>query len=140
MDVLPRRWNPSRVAAPIGKYSHLTRVPAGSELLFIAGQVGNDPSGAIREGDSYAQTLAAFGNIRELLGSEGLGPANLVRLLSFVSGADALPGYYAARDETYAEWFPHADYPGHSLAVVAALANPTVLVELEGWAAVPPGQ
>ncbi|HEY4225562.1 MAG TPA: Rid family hydrolase [Pseudolysinimonas sp.] len=133
---IPEHWNPDAVAAPIGKYSHLTRVPAGSELLFIAGQVGNDTSGAI-PGDVYQQTLLVLGNVEALLDSAGLTPANLIRLLSFVAGTEALPGYYAARDEIYARWFPDAVYPGHSLAVVAALAQPSLFVELEGWAAIP---
>jgi enamine deaminase RidA (YjgF/YER057c/UK114 family) len=135
-EATPERWNPRAVAAPIGKYSHLTRVPAGSELLFIAGQVGNDATGAIPD-DSYRQTLQVLGNVEALLDSAGLAPKNLIRLLSFVAGADALPGYYQARDEVYARWFPAADYPGHSLAVVAALAQPALFVELEGWAAIP---
>lgn len=134
--ISPEHWNPDSVAAPIGKYSHLTRVPAGSELLFIAGQVGNDAAGAIPE-DAYGQTLLVLGNVEALLDSVGLTPVHLIRLLSFVAGTDALPGYYAARDEVYARWFPTAAYPGHSLAVVAALAQPALLVELEGWAAIP---
>lgn len=130
-----RHWNPAGVPDPIGKYSHLTRVPPGSALLFVSGQVGNDRQGRI-PGDAYEQTLLAFGNVEALLASEGLRPAHLVRLLSFVAGVDALPGYYAARDEVYARWFPVGEYPGHSLAVVAALAAPGLAVELEGWAVV----
>lgn len=128
------RRNPDAVAAPIGKYSHLTRVPEGRGLLFIAGQVGNDASGAIPD-DAYSQTRATLRNIETLLRSEGLVPRDLIRLLSFVAGAESLPGYYVARDEVYAEWFPGGDYPGHSLAVVQALAGPTLAVEIEGWAA-----
>jgi 2-iminobutanoate/2-iminopropanoate deaminase len=132
----PRRWNPDVIAPPIGKYSHLTQVPANSSLLFIAGQVGNDANGEIAP-DAYGQTVRTFANIEALLDSAGLRPVDLVRLLSFVSGTESLPGYYQARDETYARWFPTGDFPGHSLAVVAALANPSLFVELEGWAAIP---
>ncbi len=134
----PKRSNPDRVAGPIGKYSHVTRVAAGSELVFIAGQVGNDIDGSVADGDAYGQTIATLRNVEALLRSQGLTPSDLIRLLSFVSGVDSLPGYYKARDEIYAEWFPGGDYPGHSLAVVAALAAPSLLVEVEGWAAVSP--
>ena len=136
MIARPERSNPDNVAKPIGKYSHITRVPAGSELVFIAGQVGNEIDGRVADGDSYAQTIATLRNVEALLQSQGLGPADLIRLLSFVNGVTSLPGYYRARDEIYAEWFPGGDYPGHSLAVVAALAGPSLLVEVEGWAAV----
>ncbi|MEV5536254.1 hypothetical protein AB0L13_05300 [Saccharopolyspora shandongensis] len=33
-----KRWNPAGVAPPIGRYSHLARVPAGHEHLIISGQ------------------------------------------------------------------------------------------------------
>ena len=129
------RVNPGDAAPPIGKYSQLTRVPAGTELIFIAGQVGNAIDGAAASGDAYAQTLATFGNIERLLATQGLTPRSLIRLLSFVAGTESLPGYYRARDEIYERWFPDARYPGHSLAVVAALAQPALAVEIEGWAA-----
>lgn len=141
MTHLPERSNPPGVAPPVGKYSHLTRVPAGSELLFIAGQVGNDPGGEIPDAATvdaaYEQTVRTLANIERVLAGAGATPAHLIRLLSFVAGTDALPGYYRARDEVYARWFPDGVYPGHSLAVVAALANPSLLVELEGWAIAP---
>ncbi|MFC5502640.1 RidA family protein [Lysinimonas soli] len=136
-DTTPRHWNPEGISDPIGKYSHLTLVPPGSALLFIAGQVGTGPDGEIAD-DSYQQTLTTFHNIESLLDAAGLRPVHLVRLLSFVAGAAALTGYYAARDEVYARWFGSREYPGHSLAVVAALAKPQLFVEIEGWAAVPP--
>jgi 2-iminobutanoate/2-iminopropanoate deaminase len=54
-----------------------------------------------------------------------------------VSGAEHLPGFYQARDEVFAKWFPDEVYPGHSLAVVAALADPDLTIEMEGVLAVP---
>jgi len=135
-DHLPIRWNPPTVAAPIGKYSHLTLVPEGSELVFISGQVGNAPNGSLAE-SSLDQTVRALTNIDLLLDSLGSGPRHLVRLLTFVSGTANLPGFYAGRDEVFARWFPDGAFPGHSLAVVAALASPQLFVEIEGWAAVP---
>jgi enamine deaminase RidA (YjgF/YER057c/UK114 family) len=129
------RVNPADAAPPVGKYSQLTRVPPGAELVFIAGQVGNGVDGTAASGDAYAQTLATFGNIERLLATQGLTPRSLIRLLSFVAGTENLPGYYRARDEVYARWFADSRYPGHSLAVVAALAQPALAVEIEGWAA-----
>jgi enamine deaminase RidA (YjgF/YER057c/UK114 family) len=147
MPDMPEHTDPAGVAPPVGKYSHLTRVPAGSELLFIAGQVGNDPDGRLPDGQraasgersevAYEQTLRTLANIERILQAADAAPAHLIRLLSFVAGTDALPGYYRARDEVYARWFPDGVYPGHSLAVVAALANPRILVEMEGWAVAP---
>lgn len=133
----PIRWNPDVVAPPIGKYSHLTAVPEGRQMVFIAGQVGNDANGDLAE-SAEEQTVLALRNIEALLASMGATPADLVRLLTFVSGTDAIPGFVAGRDRVFAEWFPDGDYPGHSLAVVAALIRPEIHIELEGWAAVEP--
>lgn len=131
----PTRWNPDTVAPPIGKYSHLTSVPEGKQLVFIAGQVGNDTDGSLAE-SAEEQTVLALRNIERLLASMGATPADLVRLLTFVSGTESIPGFVAGRDRVFAEWFPEGDYPGHSLAVVAALIKPEIHIELEGWAAV----
>lgn len=132
-----KRTNPDAVAPPIGAYSHLTHVPLGSQLVFIAGQVGNDAAGVLGM-TAEEQTERALRNIEALLGSLGATPRDLVRLLTFVSGTDNLEGFYAARGPIYREWFGDDPVPGHSLAVVAALANPDIRVEIEGWAAIPP--
>lgn len=137
---VPRRWNPSAVAAPVGRYSHLAEVPAGHRLVFMSGQVGNLPDGRLVGTDPAAQTEQALANIETLLASEGAQPANLLRLQSFVAGTENLAGFRTALTAVYARWFPtDADaVPGHSLLVVEALASPEVLVEIEGWFTVPP--
>lgn len=135
MSNRPVRRNPENVASPIGKYSHLSIVPPGKRLVFIAGQVGNDADGVLAEG-AEEQTVLALKNVEALLASMGATPADLVRLLTFVSGTDSIPGFTAGRDRVFKEWFPNEDYPGHSLAVAAALIRPEIHVELEGWAAV----
>ena len=133
----PERSNPVEVAQPIGKYSHLTRVPEGKQLVFIAGQVGND-QGGILAATAREQTVLALRNVERLLLSMKAGPEDLVRLLTFVAGTENVSGFIAGRDEVFAEWFPEHDYPGHSLAVATALVSPEVFVEIEGWAAVLP--
>lgn len=131
-----KRWNPDVVAPPIGAYTHLTHVPPGSQLVFIAGQVGNRPDGTLGT-TAEEQTELTLRNVEALLASIGATPKDLVRLLTFVSGTDNLEGFYSARNRVYREWFGDELVPGHSLAVVAALANPDLRVEIEGWAAIP---
>ena len=72
-----------------------------------------------------------------LLASIGASPRALVSLLTLVGGEEHLPGFYAARNRVYREWFGDDAVPGHSLAVVAALAAPGIHVEIAGRAAVP---
>jgi enamine deaminase RidA (YjgF/YER057c/UK114 family) len=58
--------NPSNVHAPVGSYSHTVTVPAGTELLFISGQVGMRPDGSL-PASFGEQAEAVFENIRSCL-------------------------------------------------------------------------
>ncbi|MDV8071474.1 RidA family protein [Rhodococcus sp. IEGM 1366] len=130
-------FNPATVAPPIGKYSHLVPVDPGAQWVFISGQVGAHADGTIGKG-AYEQTHAVFSNIEQLLTELDATPRNIVRLLTFVAGVEHLPEFYRARDEVYARWYPDDVYCGHSLAVVAALADPKLHLEMEGWVALSP--
>ena len=39
--------NPREVHAPVGPYSHTAVVPAGTELVFVSGQVGMRADGSV---------------------------------------------------------------------------------------------
>lgn len=132
-----RRWNPDGVAPPIGKYSHLAQVPAGHELVIIAGQVGTLPDGALAGPDAESQTRAALANIEKLLDSIGAEPRHLVKLFTMLSSTEHLAGFRTALQERFAAWYPDGDWPTNSLIVVAALAAPELAVEIEATAAVP---
>jgi enamine deaminase RidA (YjgF/YER057c/UK114 family) len=128
---------PSVIGIPVGKYSHLAATPSGHRLVHIAGQVGTLPDGKLAGPDVTTQTRQIFTNIELLLATLGVGPRELVKLTTFVSGRNCLPGFLQGRDEVYARWFPDGVYPAHSLAVVEGLAKPELAVEIEGVAAVP---
>jgi 2-iminobutanoate/2-iminopropanoate deaminase len=66
--------------------------------------------------------------------------SHLLRLQSFVVGSDNLRGFRAELTSAYTRWFGDGDrgYPGHTLLVVPALANPALSVEIEGWFTTPP--
>jgi 2-iminobutanoate/2-iminopropanoate deaminase len=132
-----RRWNPPGIAAPIGKYSHLAQAEPGHRLVFVSGQVGNLPDGTLAGAGAHAQARAVFDNLGALLDHLGVPPTNLVKMLTFITGTEHLPGFYEARNEAFAAWFPDGVVPGHSLAVVSALAAPDLVVELEAIVAVP---
>lgn len=137
MTETPTRWNPPNVAQPMGAYTHLTSVPVGHQLVFIAGQVGIDPDGNVTSDDPYEQAIMTYANLERHLDALRVTPASIIRLLTFVAGSEHLPGWSAARDEVYARWFGDTLPPGHTLVVVQALARPNLKVETEGWVAVP---
>jgi 2-iminobutanoate/2-iminopropanoate deaminase len=136
---VPRRWNPQAVAAPLGSYSHLAEAPAGDRLVFISGQVGNLPDGTLAGDDVVSQARQALSNVESLLAAANATAANLMRLQSFVVGSDNLSGFRQELAAAYDRWFPDAEqgYPAHTLLVVAALAAPALLVEVEGCFTLP---
>ena len=140
MHEVPHRWSPSAVAPPLGSYSHLAEAPAGHRLVFIAGQVGNTLDGTLAGADIEAQTRQALANVEALLTAAGATPANLLRLQSFLVGTESVAGFRQELTAAYAGWFTGSEqgYPGHTLLVVQALANPALLVEIEGWFTLPP--
>jgi 2-iminobutanoate/2-iminopropanoate deaminase len=132
------RWTPEGVSAPIGAYSHLA--VARGQVVHFSGQVGTDRDGTLAGDTLDAQTRQVFANVADLLDAAGATPDQLVKLLTFVVGPTDLSGFRAARDEVYAAWFPGGDWPAHSLALVAGLAQPGLLIEMEGvFVTEPPG-
>src|SRR3954451_16990588 len=80
--------NPSDVHAPLGLYSHTVSVPAGTELLFISGQLGVRPDGTT-PATMAEQADQVFANIVAHLQAHGLEPSNIVKLTTFmVAGHD----------------------------------------------------
>nr|WP_249290825.1 RidA family protein [Leucobacter manosquensis] len=131
-----RRYSPDTVAAPVGAYSHLAAVSGPVEWVFISGQVGAGRDGVVPT-DIGEQTRNTLRNIEVLIAAAGGTPASIVRLMTFLVGPENMPAYASARNAVLKRWFPEGDVPGHSLAIVAALAQPHLLVEIEGWIAVP---
>jgi enamine deaminase RidA (YjgF/YER057c/UK114 family) len=131
------RSNPAAVPPPIGHYHHTTTVPGGTDLVFVSGQVGHHLDGSSIAQDSAGQARQAFRNLGAILTDLSVGRGQIAKILTFVAGAEHLPGFFAARDDVFARWYPGGDVPAHSLAVVAGLAAPDLLVEIEAVVAVP---
>ena len=124
------RLNPPDVHAPLGGYVHTIKVPAGSELVFVAGQVGADEAGAVREG-ARAQTRQALANLGACLAAHGLGFADVIRLTVYLTDAAFIP---EMREERRAA-FGTEDLPTSTLLIVSGLAMPDLLVEIDAVAA-----
>jgi 2-iminobutanoate/2-iminopropanoate deaminase len=131
------RSNPAAVPPPIGRYHHTTTVPGGTDLVFVSGQVGHYLDGSAIAQDSAGQARQAFLNLGAILKDLSAEPGQIAKILTFVAGAEHLPGFFTARDDVFARWYPDGDVPAHSLAVVAGLAGPGLLVEIEAVVALP---
>ena len=122
-------YNPDGVTAPQAAYSHAALVPAGAELLVIAGQLGIDPDGNLGDGIEE-QAERAFRNIETILAAEGMTPANIVRLQTFLTDR----AYRGPAGEARQRVFGDAKPPS-TLLIVAGLAAPEFLIEVEAMAA-----
>jgi enamine deaminase RidA (YjgF/YER057c/UK114 family) len=120
--------NPKAVAPPLGAYSHLAIVPADSELLVIAGQVGNDIDGHVPE-DPVDQYRQALRNLLAVVRSKGGEARDIFKLNTYLVERLPLDRVRAARQEVLGDAAPAA-----TLIYVAGLASEGLLVEVEGWA------
>lgn len=130
-----RKRNPDGMAPPVGAYAHVSVPPANARLVFVSGQVGAVPDGTIVAGCA-AQTTQAFANIEHILDEVGAAPADVVKLFTMLVGEGAFAEFAAGRAEVFERWYPDGRYPAHSAAVVAGLATPEILVEIEAVVAV----
>jgi enamine deaminase RidA (YjgF/YER057c/UK114 family) len=123
--------NPRDVHAPVGPYSHTAVVPAGTELVFIAGQVGMSPDGAVPSVFAEQAELT-FRNLRACLAAHGLGVEHVVKLSVFV-----VPGQDFALLREVRERHFGAHRPTSTTVYVPQLASPKFLVEVEAIAVKP---
>lgn len=120
--------NPPDVFTPAG-YSHTAVVPAGTELVFISGQVGIRPDGSIPS-TLADQSEQMFGNMAAALRAHGLDATSLVKLTLFVVAGHDIQIVRDARTK----WLG-SHRPASTAAFVPALATPGLLVECEAIAA-----
>jgi enamine deaminase RidA (YjgF/YER057c/UK114 family) len=112
-------------------YAHSREARAGTRLLFISGQVGVAPDGSLAP-DFGLQTEQAMTNVETLLAQARMTPADVVKLTYFVTSAADLPALGTIRRDRWSQ----AEPPAVTVLVVASLARPEWLIEIEAIAAV----
>ena len=126
-----RYFNPSALPAPGGNYSHGCEIPPGARGLVIAGQVGIDPEGNVPD-DFASQAENAWNNCVKILEHNGMRMKDVVKITHFITDAANLPTYNEVRTK-----FLGKDKPASTLLIVAGLALPNLLIEVEMVAAKP---
>ena len=121
--------NPDGVHTPGSRYSHAALVEGPARRLLVSGQVGLTPDGHI-DHDAEAQIGQALANLGAILAAHGMGPRNVAKVTVFLVDRELIPLWREARD---AFFDGHA--PASTLLLVAGLANPRFLVEIEAEAA-----
>jgi enamine deaminase RidA (YjgF/YER057c/UK114 family) len=127
----PPYENPSTVAAPLGAYSHVARA---GDLLFVAGQVGVKPDGTLAGSDVAPQLRQTLENIAAVLESVGATMRDIVKFTTYLTSADHIAPFFAARDDVFRTIYPDGEYPPNTLLVIDRLVSPDLELEIEAIA------
>jgi 2-iminobutanoate/2-iminopropanoate deaminase len=120
--------NPRDVHAPVGPYSHTAVVSGGTELVFVAGQVGMRADGSVP--DTFGeQAELTFANLRACLAAHGLGVEAVVKLGVFVLPQQDFQVLRAVRERHFG-----SHRPTSTTVYVPQLAAPKLLLEVEAVA------
>ena len=98
-------------------------------VAYIAGMIARDKDGNVVEGDEYQQAQIVFAKIRSLVEAAGGIMADVVKVTIFVTDIKQRQKIWQARREVFT-----GDFPVSTLVQVAALAEPTVKVEIDAIA------
>lgn len=113
-------------------------IAAEGRLVFVAGQVGWDESGAFTSDDFVAQTRQTLANTVAVLAEAGARPEHVVRMTWYITDKAAYLARAAEVGAVYREIMgPH--YPAMAMVEVTALIEDRAKVEIETTAVVPDG-
>jgi len=118
------RVTSSQVAEPApGTWSNCLVV---NGVAYLAGMTAGGT-----EGDEYAQAKAIFTKIRHLVEAAGGSMADILKVTIFVTDITQREKVWQARREFFT-----GNFPASTLVEVAALANPSLKVEIEAVACI----
>jgi len=135
-------------STPPGRILSGAKVAAGTELLFLSGQLPSpvDPNKKQADitsvddyGDSKTQTISTLNKIKGLLEAQGYTMADVIKMTLFIT-ADPKTGKmdFAGVNEGFGQFFNTQANPttvARSAIQVAGLAGPYFLIEIEAIAA-----
>lgn len=127
--LLPEGW-----PRPSG-YANGIEVSAG-RLIFVAGQIGWDETGAFPDPSFVGQFRKTLENTLAVLAEAGAGPEHIVRQTWFITDKRA---YLDVAREVGSVWreLMGKNYPAMAVVEVSALMEDTAVVEIETTAVVP---
>jgi 2-iminobutanoate/2-iminopropanoate deaminase len=129
MSNIVRATTPAVPEPPAGTWSNC--LVAGG-IAYIAGMTARGSDAA---GDEYGQANAIFTKIRSLVEAAGGTMADVVKVTIFVTDISQREKVWQARREFFA-----GDFPASTLVQVAALADPSLKVEIEAVAHIGAGR
>jgi enamine deaminase RidA (YjgF/YER057c/UK114 family) len=125
----PRFINPPTISKPPG-YTHVVEIMAPGRIIYIAGQLGIDPSGQMAP-DFRGQTVQAFENLKNALTAVGASFKDVVKINNYLVDIPANIGTFR---EVRDQYLNMAAPPASTAVGVPALARPGALFEIEAIA------
>jgi enamine deaminase RidA (YjgF/YER057c/UK114 family) len=124
-----RIYDVDALGKPVGPYSHVARVRAGADTLYIAGMLAS--------GETFeAQCAAVYGQIEKTLQSAGAGWANVVQFTTYLVHSQDIAKFYRWREREYPRMFPDGRYPPNTLLIIDRLVQEQFLIEIQTIAAI----
>ena len=111
-------------------------IEARGRLVFVAGQIGWDETGAFPDADLAGQLRRALSNVLAVLAEAGAGPEHVARLTWYVTDRDEYLGSLKEIGAAYREVMGR-HFPAMAVVVVAGLVEADARVEIEATAVVP---
>lgn len=109
---------------------------APGPLLFLSGQVAMLGDGSVAHpGDPHAQAEMVFDQIGAILDQHACGFGDVVKLTTYLTDSAHLDAFKHARSRALAGHPP----PAATTVVVAGLARPELLIEIDAVVALPDG-
>ena len=121
--------NPGGIAPPFSRYAHGVGAQESARWLHISGQVGVTADGSLAEG-LVAQMEQTWRNLLAVLESAGMGASDLVKVTAYLTRQEDVAHYRGIRDRMLG-----GAETASTLVIVAGLAHPDWLVEIEAVAA-----
>lgn len=123
------RKNPSSVPAPVGNYTHITKIPRNAELYVTSGQVGVGENGTFPE-EFNEQVKNTFTNIKAVLNSEQLGSDTIIKVNVWATEQIDWDFFYLEWGKLFSD-----DYPAMTIGYLSELGLPEIKIEIELWSA-----
>jgi enamine deaminase RidA (YjgF/YER057c/UK114 family) len=113
-------------------------VAAEGRVVFVAGQIGWDGSGAFRASDLPGQVRQTLANVVAVVAEAGGRPEHVARMTWYLVDREDYLAHQGEIGAAYREVMGR-HFPAMAVVVVAGLLEPDAKVEIEATAVVPPG-
>lgn len=127
-----RRLQPPGWPEPKG---YANGIEASGRLVFVAGQIGWDETGAFVSDELPAQVEQALRNVVAVLAEAGAGPEHVVRLTWYVTSREEYVGSLREVGAAYRAVMGR-QFPVMSVVEVSALVESRAKIEIEATAVV----